>query len=228
MVFGGSSRPLSLPRESKRSWMRTGESVNGLNPLGGSWKARTSGEPRHIGAMNLLGREGVLDCASPLALSARPADPSQSARGLAQSKTWREIVGSWKVSTSEVRTRIAAMNRRLPIFVPGGTKIRTALENGGSWVGRARRAKQDSSSVQTPSPINSKGLLRLTHIANSSNAVSGAAFVRWRLAFSRLLRLDQTRKFSRTLTSAATLLREITSRRPAASPGCYGSGRIAL
>ena len=49
---------------------------------------------------------------------------------------WESFSGSWGASTSEVRTRIAAMNRRLRIFVPGGTKICTALENGGSWGAR--------------------------------------------------------------------------------------------
>ena len=48
--------------------------------------------------MSLLGRESVLDCASPLALSTHAADPNQSARGLAQSKTWRPFADSWEVS----------------------------------------------------------------------------------------------------------------------------------
>jgi len=45
--------------------------------------------------MNQRPRASVLDCASPLALSDRAADAGQSARGLAQSKTWRFNDGSW-------------------------------------------------------------------------------------------------------------------------------------
>jgi len=105
-------------------------------------KQRTFSKSRGFGelddafplTMNQRPRASVLECACPLALSTRPDCPSQSARGLAHSKTWRPFGGSWRDSISEVRTRIAAMNRRLRIFVPGGTKICTALEHGGSWV----------------------------------------------------------------------------------------------
>ena len=88
-----------------------------------------------IEPLNLRLRASVVECASPLALWLGSAGRAESARGLAHSKTWRAFGGSWGVSTSEVRTRIAAMNRRLRIFVPGGTKICTAVEIGGSWVG---------------------------------------------------------------------------------------------
>ena len=45
--------------------------------------------------VNQQARASVLECASPLALSSRPDSPSQSARGLAHSKTWRSFGGSW-------------------------------------------------------------------------------------------------------------------------------------
>ena len=79
----------------------------------GPWAALTSTLQTRIGAMSLPLCACVLDCASPLALSHRPADPSQSApdRSGAQSKTWRPKDGSWNARTCSERTHIGAMNR---------------------------------------------------------------------------------------------------------------------
>ncbi len=60
--------------------------------------------------MNQRPRASVMECASPLALSPRPDCPSQSARGLAHSKTSRPFGGSWGAWTSDERTHIGAMN----------------------------------------------------------------------------------------------------------------------
>ena len=118
--FGAGSRGGSKAPEDWRRPKPRGPSV-------GSWGARTSGGRTRIGAMS---PEGI------------PMNSKRSRIGQTPSldvlNPWEGFSGSWVVSTI-LKSRLATMNRRLPIFVPGGTKIRTALENVGSWKGRAQQ-----------------------------------------------------------------------------------------
>src|SRR6266536_2875020 len=112
---------------------------------GGSWRASTASWLR-IEAMSLpravAWRDSVVECGSPLPLF--PACVGgESARGLAQSKTWRPCSGSWRALFRLFSACIGTMNRFVLVLVVlvleskppnrGRGRERRRGRKGGSW-----------------------------------------------------------------------------------------------